>query len=198
MLRTTRRAGTLAAITLAATATAASAGTLQQTVHFVGADAQALFDLYVTGEGHTAVTGLPARFVGTDGAEVARASAGDEMFAFCFEPEMCGLDAHVLDIQQAPGRYTVVLAWWAFGWVMATDPAQLTVEGRGAPDSTLILTFADTPAGAQIELVQANVPDYEVRLQNPDGSEEVGPLSRIVNSHWNTLYWDAYRRDLAE
>ncbi len=180
-----------------ATASAASAATLQQTTHFVGADAKALFDLYVSGEGHSAVTGFPARFVSAAGEEVARASAGDEMFAFCFEPEMCGLHARVLHIQEAPGQYTLVLGWWAFGWVMATDEAHYTVEGRGAPDSTLVLTFKDTPAGAQIELVQANVPDYEVRLENPDGSVEIGPLSQIVNTHWSTLYWDAYRRHLA-
>ena len=57
-----------------------------------------------------------------------------------------------------------------------------------------MLTFSDTLNGAQIELVQVNVPDYKVRIPSPDGSEEVGPLSHIVNTHWNTLYWDGFRR----
>lgn len=41
---------------------------------------------------------------------------------------------------------------------------------------------------------QANVPDYRVAIPAPDGSEETGPLSRIVNTHWNTLYWDSIRK----
>ncbi len=68
---------------------------------------------------------------------------------------------------------------------------------RGA-DGVLIITFRDTLRGAQIELVQANVPDYPVVIPNPDGTEENGPLSTIVNTHWNTLYWDKLRALVSE
>jgi len=181
-----------AAILLAASAT--HAATLQQTAHFTGATASGLFELYMTGDGQQQITGLPARYLDADGNVVARASVGDSLEAFCFEPDRCGLAARILDIAEHAGRHTVVMSWWNFGWASAAEVADYTVEGRGAPDSTLVLTFADTPAGAEIRLVQANVPDYKVVIPNPDGSTETGPLSQIVNTHWNTLYWDGVRR----
>lgn len=176
------------------TATLANAATLEQTVHFAGASAADLFALYASGTGHERITGLPARYTGADGVVVATASVGDRLEAFCFEPEMCGLNARVVDIAESDGAFTMVMSWWNFGWVSAVDPADYTVEGRGAPDSTLVLTFRDTLEGAEIQLVQVNVPDYKVVIPNPDGSSETGPLSRIVNTHWNTLYWDGLRR----
>lgn len=192
----------LAAVALvssvAATAGGAQAATLSQTQHFSGASAEALFDLYLTGAGQQAITGLPASYVSADGAPVDRGDVGDRLRAFCFEPEQCGLDAQVLGIDESDGVYTVVMSWWNFGWVSATDPAAYTVEQRGAPDSILVLTFRDTPRGAQIELVQVNVPDYAVSIPNPDGTVEDGPLSRIVNTHWNTLYWDGVRALVAD
>jgi hypothetical protein len=184
--------GPIAAFLLAGSA--AHAATLQQTVHFSGASASDLFGLYMTADGQQQITGLPARYLDADGSIVARGSVGDRLEAFCFEPNQCGLAARILDIVESDGRYIVVMSWWNFGWASAADEADYTVEGRGAPDSTLVLTFADTPAGAEIRLVQANVPDYKVVIPNPDGSTETGPLSQIVNTHWNTLYWDGARR----
>ncbi|WP_136658175.1 hypothetical protein [Nitratireductor sp. XY-223] len=175
----------------------AGAATLSQTIHFPGASADALYELYATSDGHKAVTGLPASYRAPDGAESERAQAGGTLDAFCFQPDMCALKARVLDISNAEGVHSITMAWWNFGWVSAVDPADMTVEGRGAPDSTLVLTFRDTLRGAQIELVQVNVPDFKVRIPNPDQTEEVGPLSSIVNTHWNTLYWDGFRRNLA-
>jgi hypothetical protein len=170
------------------------AANLSQTQHFAGASAESLFDLYMSGAGQESITGLPASYVTVDGEPVERGNVGDQLMAFCFEPEQCGLHARVLDVEEGDGVYTVVMSWWNFGWVSATDPAVYTVEQRGAPDSTLILTFRDTATGAQIELVQANVPDYTVSIPSPDGTVEEGPLSQIVNTHWNTLYWDGVRR----
>jgi hypothetical protein len=188
MLRTIAVAASLLA------ASAVQAATLEQTVHFPGAKASELFDLYMTGEGQQDITGLPASFTNAAGEPIAKASVGDTLAAFCFKPEMCGLSATVIGVQESPGVYTVAMDWWNFGWVSAIDEADYSVAQRGAPDSTLVLTFRDTLAGAQIELVQVNVPDYKVRIPNPDGSQEVGALSAIVNTHWNTLYWDGIRR----
>lgn len=176
----------------------AGAATLQQTVHFIGADASELAELYLTGAGQEQITGLPARYLGPDGAAVERAAPGDRLEAFCFEPDMCGLHARLVDFAESDGRYTVVMSWWNFGWVSAADPADYSVEGRGAPDSTLVLTFRDTARGAEIQLVQVNVPDYRVVIPSPDGTKETGPLSTIVNTHWNTLYWDGVRRLVGE
>jgi hypothetical protein len=178
-------------------ASIASAATLSQTVHFPGGKAADLFCLYMTGAGQERITGLPAQYLNAKGEPVERGSVGDTLQAFCFEPGKCGLDAKVVAVDESPGAYTVVMSWWNFGWVSAVDPADYTVEQRGAPASTLVLTFRDTLAGAQVELVQVNVPDYKVVIPNPDGSKETGPLSRIVNTHWNTLYWDGVRRFVA-
>lgn len=176
----------------------ANAATLSQTIHFPGASADGLFELYATSEGHKAVTGLPASYKSPTGAPSDRAEIGGSLDAFCFNPDMCALNARVLDMSNGKGVHSITMAWWNFGWVSAIDPADLTVEGRGAPDSTLVLTFRDTLRGAQIELVQVNVPDFKVRIPNPDKTEEIGPLSTIVNTHWNLLYWDGFRRNLAQ
>ncbi len=175
-----------------ATTSAASAATLSQTVHFIGGDADEMFRLYSTSEGHAAITGLPATYRDGTGNPVDAAEVGGQLTAFCFQPEQCGLAARVLEIQSAPGLHTIVLAWWNFGWLQALDKADLGGE-RGAADSILTLTFRDTLRGAQVELVQVNVPDYKVEIPNPDETREVGPLSTIVNTHWNTLYWDPLR-----
>ena len=188
----------LVLIATLAIAPAATAATLSQTPHFAGASAKELYDLFVTAKGQESITGLPARIVTAGGDAAERASVGDRLMAFCFEPERCGLDARILDLQEHDGQYGIVMSWWNFGWVSAVDDAHYTVEKRGAPDSTLVLTFRDTLRGAQIELVQANVPDYAVVIPNPDGTEETGPLSHIVNTHWNTLYWDGIRRLTAQ
>jgi hypothetical protein len=148
----------------------------------------------MTGDGQESITGLPATYTNAAGEPVDEASVGDQLVAFCFSPEMCGLSATVVSVQENPGTYTVAMDWWNFGWVSAIDETDYSVPQRGAPDSNLVVTFRDTLAGAQIELVQVNVPDYKVRIPNPDGSEEIGPLSTIVNTHWNTLYWDGIRR----
>lgn len=176
-------------------ASPALAATLSQTIHFPGASAAQLFDLYATTAGHSAVTGVPAQFFDGNGGAVEGAMAGGSLDAFCFQPDQCALKARVLDIADHGSTKTITLSWWNFGWVAATDPANLTVEGRGSPDSILVLTFRDTLRGAEIQLVQANVPDYAVRIPNPDGTEETGPLSTIVNTHWNLLYWDGFRRE---
>lgn len=189
MFRTFSTCAALAGLTLAS---AASAATLSQTALVPGADAGELFGLYMTADGQQEITGFPARYVNAAGEPVETAGVGDQLAAFCFTEDQCGLAARVLDVQEAPGVHTVVMSWWNFGWVSAVDKADLAGQ-RGAPDSTLILTFRDVPTGTQIELVQANVPDYKVLIPSPDGSEEVGPLSRIVNTHWNTLYWDKMR-----
>ena len=182
-----------AAAAIIASGQISAAATLAQTVHFNGAAADKMFQLYMTSQGHQAITGLPADFQDGEGNSVAEAVVGGQLQAFCFQPGQCGLNARVLDIQSSPGSHTVVMAWWNFGWLQAVDKSELTVEGRGAQDSILTLTFRDTLRGAQVELVQVNVPDYKVVIPNPDGSQDTGPLSQIVNTHWNTLYWDNLR-----
>jgi hypothetical protein len=87
-----------------------------------------------------------------------------------------------------PGRQ-IVLSWKNLAWRQAVVPADAT----DVP-STVTLMFSKNGAGAQIEMVQANVPDYLVKL--PDGDQ--GPLSVLVNTHWNLVYWDAWRPYVAK
>lgn len=137
---------------------------------------------------------MPARYVTAAGDVSAQGTAGGILMAVCGKPDQCGLSARILDIQEHDGHYRIVMSWWNFGWVSAVDATVYTVANRGAPDSVLVLIFRDTPGGAQIELVQANMPDYAVVIPNPDGSQDTDPLSAIVSSHWNTLCWDGGRR----
>jgi hypothetical protein len=71
-------------------------------------------------------------------------------------------------------------------WTLALDPQEITDL-----ESTVILTFKKTLTGAELQLVQANVPEYTVRL--PD-TQEVGSLQSIVNTHWNLNYWEPMKQ----
>ena len=187
----------VAAIVFVVSATGAQSANLAQTIHFANASADSLFELYSTSQGHSEIIGVPAQFTDASGDAVERAIVGGGLDAFCFEPDACALKARILDMSSNDSAHVITMAWWNFGWVSAVDPANYSLADRGAPESILVLTFRDTLRGAQIELVQVNVPDYRVLIPSPDGSEEVGPLSAIVNTHWNTLYWDGIRRVVA-
>ena len=184
----------------------ANAGNLSQTIHFVTEKGKAevtprlLYEAYLTASSHQQITGLPVKIQSSDHQMKPVASVGDLIDAFCFSEEMCGLKIKVLDLQKgatAHDPHTIVLSWWNFGWMEALDKNDLINSQTGSAASIVILTFKNTKSGAQIELTQVNVPDYKVKIQSPDGSAEVGPLSHIVNTHWHTLYWDQYRRYLA-
>jgi hypothetical protein len=80
----------------------------------------------------------------------------------------------------------IVLTWKNMVWNFALDPSEVTDL-----DSTVVLTFRKNLAGAEIQLVQANVPDYKVSVPE---TGEIGSLSSIVNTHWSLLYWEPMRR----
>src|SRR5207237_10522972 len=75
----------------------------------------------------------------------------------------------------------IVLSWRNKAWDCAIDPGDVSDLS-----STVVLTFRDNFAGAEISLSQVNVPDYKVKI--PD-TGEIGPLGQIVNTHWSLLYW---------
>lgn len=70
-------------------------------------------------------------------------------------------------------------------WNFALDPNEVTDL-----DSTVVLTFQKTIAGAEIQLMQVNVPEYTVSVPE---TGEIGALSSIVNTHWSLLYWEPMR-----
>ena len=65
----------------------------------------------------------------------------------------------------------------------------------GAPDCILTLTFAKVPGGAEIRLVQVNVPDFP-----GDGADATGaPETETdhVNTNWYFRYWEPMRKYFA-
>ena len=161
-----------------------------QTAQFMGTNAERLFDAYLSSAEHAAMTAdgtQAATFHRPAKGDVGRGREGDKLWAF----GMAGPDglmhyslaAKILEV--IPNRL-IVMSWKNKVWDLAVHPEEVTDLA-----STVVLTFCDNSAGAEIRLSQTNVPNYAVRL--PD-TGEVGPLSEIVNTHWSLLYWEPMRR----
>ncbi len=162
---------------------------IAQTAHFPGASPETLYTAYLSSQEHSAMTAgsRPASFFRPGWGEVASGKEGDELRAFGFTgPDgqmQFSLTAKILRL--VPGRL-IVLTWKNMVWNCGLDPSEITDL-----DSTVALTFRRTIAGAEIQLVQVNVPEYKVRVPE---TGEIGPLSSIVNTHWNLLYWEPMTR----
>jgi hypothetical protein len=135
------------------------AATIEQTVQFDGTTPERLYEIYLNSEEHSAFTQHPAKI---------DARESGEFDAFKDFP--------------ITGRYGVT------GKIFQLVPGRLVVQSwRGIHDnlndldSTLVLTFRKNEAGAEIELVQSNVPD-EFRA--------------LVNTSWNIRYWTPLREYL--
>jgi len=169
---------------------AASASTIEQTVQFNGVLPETLYNAYLSSKEHAAMTADGSRaatFYRPSKGDVDHGEVGDELRAFGSskpgERVQYGLTAKVLNLVPAK---VIVLSWKTFGWNMALDPSEVTEL-----ESTVVLTFRRNAAGTEVQLVQVNVPDYKVKLP---ATGEVGPLSAIVNTHWNLLYWDPMKK----
>ena len=128
----------------------------------------------------------PAFFFRPSVGEVAQGQEGDELRAFGFtgpdgQPQF---SLHARILQLVIGKL-IVLTWKTMVWNYALGPSEITDL-----DSTVVLTFKKNLAGAEIQLVQANVPDYKVSVPE---TGEIGALSSIVNTHWSLLYWEPMR-----
>jgi uncharacterized protein YndB with AHSA1/START domain len=160
-----------------------------QTAQFTGADPDTLYDAYLSSATHSAMTAgaRPATFRRPGHGDVPDGNEGDELVAFGAQSEdgdtIYSLSARILRL--VPKRL-IVLSWRNMAWDQALDPDEITDLA-----STVELTFVANFAGAEVRLVQGNVPSYRVRI--PD-TGEVGPLEQIVNTHWSVLYWDPMRR----
>jgi len=169
---------------------AASAGTIEQTVQFEGVLPETLYNAYLSSKEHAAMTAdgrRAATFYRPSKGDVDHGEVGDELRAFGSskpgEKVQYGLTAKVLNLVPAK---VIVLSRKTFGWNMALDRSDVTDL-----ESTVVLTFRRNAAGTEVQLVQVNVPDYKVKLP---ATGEVGPLSAIVNTHWNLLYWDPMKK----
>jgi len=161
---------------------------IAQTVQFTGISPETLYTAYLSSREHSAMTAgsRPAFFSRPPVGEVAQGQEGDELRAFGFtgpdgQPQF---SLHARILQLVPGKL-IVLTWKNMVWNYALDPSEITDL-----DSTVVLTFKKNLAGAEIQLVQANVPDYKVNVPE---TGEIGALSSIVNTHWSLLYWEPMR-----
>lgn len=162
---------------------------LAQTAQFTGVSPETLYHAYLSSAEHSAMTAdrRPAAFFRTGEGEVAHGQEGDVLRAFGFT----GPDGQIqfrlaaTILQLVPGN-VIVLSWKNQAWNYALDQNEVT-----NCDSTVVLTFRKNFAGAEIQLVQTNVPEYKVSI--PD-TGEIGSLCSIVSTHWSLLYWEPMRR----
>jgi hypothetical protein len=165
---------------------------ISQTVQFMGCNSRQLYDAYLSSADHAAMTvdGTQAATFRHGSQDVANGGVGDELLAFGMPGTdgkiVYGLRATVL--QLIPDRL-IVLSWKNKAWDCAIDPDDVSDF-----PSTVVLTFRDNIAGAEIGLSQVNVPDYKAKIPE---TGDVGPLSQIVNTHWSLLYWEPMRHYFA-
>jgi len=165
---------------------------LSQTVQFNGSSAEALYRAYLSSAQHAArtVDGTYAATYRQRGDDVDTGAVGDELWVVGPAAEdgnvQYSVSARVLELVP---DLLIVLSWKNKAWDLAVEPSEVT----DLP-STLVLTFTGNFMGAEIHLSQTNIPNY--RVQIPE-TGEVGPLSEIVDRHWNILYWDPMRRYFA-
>lgn len=160
-----------------------------QTAQFTGVSPEILYHAYLSSGEHSAMTAgrRSAAFFRTSEGEVAHGQEGDILRAFGFT----GPDGQIqfrlaATILQLVPEKVIVLTWKNQAWTCALDQSEISDL-----DSTVVLTFQKNLAGAEIQLVQTNVPEYKVRI--PD-TGEIGSLCSIVNTHWSLLYWEPMRR----
>lgn len=162
---------------------------IAQTAQFTGVSPEALYYAYLSSSEHSAMTAdqRPAIFFRPGEGVVAHGEEGDELRAFGYlgfdGQTQFSLTARIVHL--VPEKL-IVLTWKNQVWNYALDHSEVTDL-----DSTVILTFHENLAGAEIQLVQVNVPDYTVHVPE---TGETGSLRSIVNTHWNLLYWEPMRR----
>jgi len=165
---------------------------LSQTIQFNGASAEVLYRAYLSSAQHAAMTldGTYAAIYRRRGDDVDTGTVGDELWAIGPTADngnvQYSVSARVLEL--VPDRL-IVLSWKNKAWDLAVEPSEVT----DLP-STLVLTFTGNFMSAEIRLSQTNIPSYQVRIPE---TGEIGPLSEIVDRHWNILYWDPMRQYFA-
>lgn len=168
----------------------ALAGNVIQTEQFPGLTPETLYNAYLSAKDHAAMTGYPAMFYRpSTRTEVALGQEGDEWHAFGV-PGKDGKLQYLIGgrfLRLVPGK-EIVTTWRAAGWADAAHPNGPDLE------SILIMTFKKTYAGAEIQLVQVNVPD-DVSVDQAT-SEPTSETSH-VNTNWYFRYWEPMHKYFA-
>lgn len=175
---------------LAVLSTPVMAGNVIQTAQFPGLTPEALYNAYLSAKDHAAMTGYPAMFYRPSAkSEVPVGQEGDELRAFGV-PGKDGKLQYLIGgwiLRLVPGK-EIVTTWRAVNWADAEHPNGPDLE------SILILTFKKNYAGAEIDLVQVNVPD-DVAV-DPATSEPTSETSH-VNTNWYYRYWEPMHKYFA-
>ena len=184
-MNTTQRLGALLLLGLGfARALPAAAGTLEQTIQFPGVAPQVVYDAYLNSKSHAAMTGFPTAFYRpSTKTEVAVAEEGDEFRGFGV-PGKDGKLQYLIGgriLRLVPGR-EIVMTWHAAMWDEHAKP------GETGPDCILILTLKESYGGTELQLVQANVPEYPGLDESAASGQYVSEAS-AVNTHWYFRYW---------
>jgi uncharacterized protein YndB with AHSA1/START domain len=177
-------------VTLIALSGPAVAGNVIQTAQFPGLAPETLYNAFLSAKDHAGMTGYPAMFYRpATKAEVPVSAEGDEWHAF----GVTGKDGKLQYLiggrflRLVPGK-EIVTTWRAAGWADVQHPQGPDLE------SILVLTFKKTSAGAEIQLVQVDVPD-DVSV-DPATSEATSETSH-VNTNWYYRYWEPMHKYFA-
>jgi uncharacterized protein YndB with AHSA1/START domain len=182
----------MSALCLLACSLPAFAGNITQIAEFPGLTPQQIYDAYLSSKDHAAMTGFPATYYRPSSkTEVATGQEGDELHAFGINGPDGKLhyiiEARVLRL--VPGQ-EIVTTWKASTWNLPADAS--------VPDCILVLTFHKTQAGAEIRLVQVNVPDFpDLADAKAAASGAAGTETDAVNTNWYFRYWEPMRKFFA-
>jgi activator of HSP90 ATPase len=125
---------------------------IQQSVKFK-ASPETLFGMYLDSKKHSAATGAPAKVSRKTGVKFT-----------AWGNQLSGRNLLIV-----PNRM-IVQAWRANHWKQSD------------PDSILVLRFSKVAGGGQVDIVHANVPEYD---------------HRGVSEGWPTYYWKPWKQYLA-
>jgi uncharacterized protein YndB with AHSA1/START domain len=165
-----------------------SAGNVIQTAEFSGLTPAMLYNAYLSSAEHSAMTGYPAAYYRpVVKTEVAVGQEGDELRGFGV-PGTDGKLKYLIGgrILRLIPNHEIVMTWKANAWDDGVKPAE-----QPELESVLILTFRKTFAGAEIQLVQVNVPD--IGTTDPESSE-LTTETTTVNTNWYYRYWQPMQK----
>lgn len=165
---------------------------LIQTIQFKGVTTEQLYNAYLSSSEHGKMTTSGEGEENTTWyrpgmGNVAIAQVGDELSCWGFKDEEGN---HVYNLKatllEAVPNELIVQTWKNLPFTMATNQA-LIID----VPSTLVLRFKKTAFGSEIHMVHANVPDYEVAI-NQTGERDA--LGNIINTHWGLQYWEPMQK----